>query len=121
MITIEDFSKIEIRVGKVVEAAAVKDSDKLIREVVDFSEGANKDFKVIFSGIRKWYTPEELVGKKFLFVTNIEPKKMPSFVVNANGEMEPEYSQGMILAVDGPEGKPIPVLAEELPVGAKVR
>lgn len=121
MITIDEFAKVEIRVGKIVEAAAVKESEKLIREVVDFSVGPNKEYKVIFSGIRKWFTPEELVGKKFLYVTNLEPRKMPSMVVNDQNELVPEYSEGMIMAVDGPEGKPILVSAEELPVGAKVR
>jgi methionine--tRNA ligase beta chain len=113
MITIDDFAKIEIRVGLVVEATVVEGSEKLIREVVDFgptSPQDTKDLRIIFSGVRKWYTPEELVGKKFLYVTNLEPRPIMG-----------EESQGMILAVDSPEDKPLFVSAADLPVGAKVR
>lgn len=107
MITIDDFAKTEMRVGQILEATAVEGSEKLIREVVDFGE----EKRVIFSGIRKWYQPEELTGKKFLYVTNLEYRKMMG-----------EESQGMILAVDGPEGKPILMqVPEEAPVGAKIR
>jgi methionyl-tRNA synthetase len=115
MITIDDFGKIEIRVGLVTEATNKEGSDKLIRLVVDL--GSEK--RVIFTGVRKYgYTPEDFLNKKFLFVTNLEYRKMMD-----------EESQGMILAVDslelpfGEHGdvKPIFVSAEGLPVGSKVR
>jgi len=121
MITIDDFEKVEIKVGKVVEAAAVKESDKLIREVVDFSENGKKEFNVIFSEIRKWYKPEELVGKKFLFVTNLEPRVMPSYLLNAQGELEQENSQGLLLAITGSDGKPFLMSGEGFPVGARLQ
>jgi methionine--tRNA ligase beta chain len=107
MITIDDFAKIEMRVGLVVEAAAVEGSEKLIKEVVDFGD----EKRTIYSGIRKWYQPEDLVGKKFIYVTNLEPRKM------LGGE-----SQGMILVVEttGGEVMLIPVPAS-IPIGAKVR
>lgn len=107
MITIDDFAKVEMRVGLIVEASVVEGSEKLIREVVDFGE----EKRIVFSGIRKWYSPEDLVGKRVLYVTNLEPRPMMG-----------EESQGMILAVDGPDGKPVLVVpAEEVPVGVKVR
>ena len=107
MITIDDFAKVEMKVGLITEAAEVEGSAKLIREVVDFGE----EKRIIFSGIKKWYTPEELVGKKFLYVTNLEPK-----------EMMGEVSNGMILAVDTPDGKPILVqIPDEVPTGSGVR
>jgi len=107
MITIDDFAKIEMRVGLVVEATAVEGSEKLIREVVDFGD----EKRIIISGIRKWYQPEDLAGKKFIYVTNLEPRKMPG------GE-----SQGMILVGETADGgvKLIPV-SKGIPIGTKVR
>jgi methionine--tRNA ligase beta chain len=118
MISIEDFAKVEIRVGQILKADGVVGSDKLFREEVDFGD----EKRVVFSGLKKWYVPEDLTGKKFLFVTNLEPRKMPSFIENAEGEKVWEYSQAMILAVDGPDGKPILVeMPEVSPLGTKVR
>jgi methionine--tRNA ligase beta chain len=107
MIDIEDFAKVEMRVGLVVEATAVEGSEKLIREVVDF--GSEK--RIIFSGIRKWYQPEDLAGKKFVYVTNLTPRKMLG-----------EESQGMILVAETAEGdvKLVPV-SDDIPIGVKVR
>lgn len=123
MINIEEFSKIEIRVGEVKEAVDVEKSEKLIRLVVSFGRFE----RIIFTGVRTYgYSAQDFAGKRFLFVTNLEYRKMMG-----------EESQGMILAVDGlelPFGqapstssgqaesyKPIFVSAEGLPVGAKVR
>jgi methionine--tRNA ligase beta chain len=118
MIGIEDFAKVEIKVGQILEAVDVPGSDKLLREVVDFGD----EKRVVFSGLRKWYTHEDLTGKKFLFATNLEPRKMPSFVETPDGQKTQEYSQGMILAVDGVDGRPVLVeMPESTPLGAKVR
>ncbi len=107
MITIDDFAKIEIRVGKVIKAEDVAESKKLIRLIVDVGETKPR---TIFTGVRGFgYTASDFEGKQFLFVTNLEPKKI----------ME-EESQGMILAVDC-DTKPIFVSGEDMPVGAKVR
>ncbi len=107
MVTIEDFSKIEIKVGLVVEAENQEGSEKLIRMKVDVGEEVPR---IIFTGVRGYgYMPDDFLNKKFLFVTNLEPKKIMG-----------EESQGMILAVDS-DDKPIFVSAEGLPVGAKVR
>jgi methionyl-tRNA synthetase len=72
-ITWDDFAKVEFRIGEIVEAKAVEGSDKLIKEVVDFGEFGQK---IAFSGIRKYYNPEELIGKKTVFVVNMVPKKI---------------------------------------------
>lgn len=107
MISIDDFAKIEIRVGKVTRAENVEGSDKLIRLTVDFSD----ETRTIFTGVRVYgFTPEDFTEKQFLFCTNLETKKMMG-----------EESQGMILAVDGEDEKPIFVSAEAMPLGAKVR
>ena len=94
-IEIEDFAKVEMRVGLVVEASEPEWSNKLIRQVVNFGEGMGQ--RVIFSGLRKWYSAaEDFVGRKLVYVTNLAPRKM--------GE---EVSEGMILAVEDSEGVPI--------------
>lgn len=105
-ITIDEFAKVEIRVGKVVEAEDVAESNKLISLTVDVGE---EQPRTIFTGVRGFgYSAADFNGKQFLFVTNLEPKKI----------ME-EESQGMILAVG--DDKPLFVSAEDLPLGAKVR
>lgn len=107
IITIDDFSKIEFRVGKVVEAVIPEWSEKLIQETVDF--GPEIGIKTIFSGIRKWYQPADLIGKKFVFVVNLAEKKM--------GE---DVSQGMMLAANvNDEAMLIPV-NDKVPEGAEV-
>jgi methionine--tRNA ligase beta chain len=119
LIKIEDFAKVEMRVGLVVEAMIVEGSDKLIKEIVDIG-----DRKItVFSGLRKWYAPEDLLNKKFIYVVNLEPRKMPSFVKTAEGDSQREESQGMILVVETAAGeRPIMLVpAEDIPVGAKVR
>jgi len=110
MITIDQFKEVEMRVGLVVEANDQPGSEKLIRLTVDF--GAETGQRNIFTAVRPFgYTPEFFVDKKWIFVTNLEPKKMMG-----------EESQGMILAVDGPEGKPVFVVPlTEVEVGSKVR
>lgn len=105
MITIDDFVKIEIRVGKVSRAEDVEKSRKLIKLTVEFGDCQ----RTIFTGVRGYgYTAADFENKQFLFVTNLEPKKI----------ME-EESQGMILAVG--DDKPIFISGENLPLGAKVR
>jgi methionine--tRNA ligase beta chain len=83
-ITIDDFAKLDIRIGRVAEATEVEGSDKLVRCVVDFGELGQR---IILSGIKKWYKPEDLVGKLLPYVVNLEPK-----------EMFGEKSQGMLIA-----------------------
>ncbi len=107
-ITLDDFAKVETRVGLVIKAENVEKSNKLIRLTVDVGDGKQRH---IFTGVRDFgYTPEDFQNKKFLFVTNLTPKKIMN-----------EKSQGMILAVDGKDGKPHFISAEGLDIGARVR
>lgn len=82
--------------------------------------------RIIFTGVGGFgYQPEDFLNKQFLFVTNLEPRKMPSYIETSEGKLL-EYSQGMILAVDSEpdsEGKtkPIFISADNLPLGSKVR
>ena len=92
-ITFEDLIKLDIRVGKVMQASLVEGSSKLIELTVDFGEDYGT--VTVFTGMQKWYTPEDFEGKTFIFVANLEPKKMMG-----------RESQGMILSVDE-NGKPL--------------
>jgi methionine--tRNA ligase beta chain len=83
-ISFDDFSKLDIRVGKVVGAKNVENSEKLIALEVDFGEFS----RTILTGMQKWYSPEDYIGKQFLFVVNLAPKKMAGL-----------ESHGMLLSV----------------------
>ncbi|MCE7897943.1 methionine--tRNA ligase subunit beta [Candidatus Microgenomates bacterium] len=105
LITFADYAKIEVRVGKIIAAEVPEGSEKLIKFSVDFGS----ETRLIFSGIKEWYSPEELIGVKTIWVTNIPPKKTPF------GE-----SQGMLFACDTEDAKPYIVKVEdEVEVGSE--
>ena len=87
-ITIDDFAKIEMRVGKVIACEAVKKS-KLLHETVKVG---NRTLSIL-SGIAKHYPPEEMVGKKVIVVTNLPPREMKGIL-----------SEGMIVCAEAPDG-----------------
>lgn len=89
-VTIEDFSKVDLRAGKIVAAEAVEGSDKLLKLTVDL--GA--EVRTVFAGIKSSYTPEEVVGRSVVVVANLKPRKMRFGV-----------SEGMVLAASGSDGK----------------
>jgi methionyl-tRNA synthetase len=110
-----DFAKIEFLIGEIKEAIEVEGSEKLLRFQVDFGE---EKLRTVFSGIKKWYSPADLVGKKTVFVTNICPRKIMG-----------EESEAMIFAasftkdVEGQaesEGVSLLIPDQDLPVGSKV-
>lgn len=106
MISIDDFAKIELKVGTVVDCEELEGSDKLLKLSVDLGEETPRQ---VLSGIKQWYSPDDLKGKQFIFVANLEPRKMMGL-----------ESQAMILAADGE--KPIPLIpSEEVPAGTKIR
>jgi len=88
MITLDDFAKVELKTGKVLEAQRVEKSNKLIVMKVDTGEE-----RQIVAGIGKAYTPEELVGKTIVVVTNLEPARLMGV-----------ESNGMLLAASDEEG-----------------
>lgn len=106
IITYDDFAKLDLRVGTVKECVKKEGSEKLLRLTVDFGEEGERN---ILSGLAPWYQPEELVNKQFIFIINLEPRKLMG-----------EESQGMILAADGE--KPLPLTpSEEAPKGSPIR
>lgn len=117
-ITFDQFSAVEIRIGRVTEAVVPEWSHWVIKLTVNFGEEVG--VRTIFAGMMKFFKPDEFVGKQFPFVVNIEPKK-----IGPNGD----FSEGMMLAADfvqdetDPEsGRPVLFsLGEEVPDGTKIR
>ena len=99
-INYDDFAKIDIRIGKILSATAPEWSQKLLELQVDL--GPEIGQKTILTGIRKWYAPEDLVGKNYPFLVNLAERKM--------GE---SISQGMMLVAVTKDDKPIIVEASE--------
>jgi methionyl-tRNA synthetase len=88
-VTFAEFEKLDFRIGKVIEATAVPESKKLIRLQVDF--GVEK--RQAIAGIQKYYKPEELIGKKFVFLINLQRRMIAGL-----------ESQCMILAAEDAAG-----------------
>jgi methionyl-tRNA synthetase len=145
MVTIDDFAKLEFKVGTIISAEEIDGSDRLLKLQVDFGpkvlvgennesetsseilhnvqddstevidhiepgEEATNEIRQILSGIKQWFKPADLVGKQFVFITNLAPRKMMGL-----------ESQGMIMAAEGEE-KPIPLtVSEKVPNGSKIR
>lgn len=107
-ISYSTFAELDIRVGLIKNAVPVEGSEKLLELTVDLG----KDYGVvtILSGIAKWYTPDELVDKKSLFLANLAPRPMMG-----------KISQGMLIAIDNNENEAeLLSFNQELAVGLKV-
>jgi methionyl-tRNA synthetase len=106
-IGIDDFAKVELRVGQVKSAEKVAGADKLLKLLVDIGD----EVRQIVAGIATAYQPEELVGRKVVIVANLAPRKLRGV-----------ESNGMIVAASTPEGKPVLcTFTEEVPVGARLK
>lgn len=79
----KDFTKLDIRVGTILAAEQVPETDKLLQLQVDFGSGSAGGRRQIVSGIKEWYEPENLVGKQACFVYNLEPRTIRG--VESNG------------------------------------
>ena len=88
-ISFDDFLKVELRVGEIIACEPVPKSSKLLKETVKFGD----ETRTIVSGIAKHFKPEEMVGKKVVFVTNLAPRKVCGVV-----------SEGMIMAAEDENG-----------------
>jgi len=105
-INFEEFQKIDLRVGKIIEAEKIEGTDKLLKLKVDLGE----EKRQLVAGIAKFYQPEDLIGKEIVVVANLEPKILKGV-----------ESQGMLLAADV-EGKPVLLKPDkEVPPGTKIR
>jgi methionyl-tRNA synthetase len=107
-ITIDDFSKIDLRVGVVKSAEAVKGADRLLHLKVDIGE---PEPRTIVAGIALAYKPESLVGRKVVIVANLAPRKLRGLT-----------SQGMIVAASLEGGAPVlAAFLEDVPPGARLK
>ncbi len=106
-ISIDDFAKIELKAAQIVACEPLEGSDKLLKIIVDNGSAQ----KQILSGIAKYYSPEDLIGKKIVLVDNLAPAKMRGTI-----------SEGMLLAADNPD-KSVKVvfLSDDIENGAKIR
>lgn len=106
-INIEDFAKLEIKIGKVVSAERVPEADKLLKLILDFGN----ETRQIMSGIAEYFPdPSMLIGKEMPVITNLEPRKLRGY-----------ESEGMILAVDA-LGKAVLLHPEtEVPPGSMIK
>ncbi len=106
-ISIDDFAKLEFQIGEIVACEAVKKSKKLLCNQVKIGN----ETKQILSGIRSEYSPEEMVGKKVMVVTNLKPAKLAGMV-----------SEGMILCAEDADGKlSLMVPEKDMPAGAEIQ
>jgi methionyl-tRNA synthetase len=106
LITIQDFAKVHLKIGRVIQAERVKKSDKLIKLQVDTGES-----RQIVAGIGTSYSPEDLNGKNVVVVTNLKPARLMGV-----------ESQGMLLAATDDSGKPVILVPEkEVKQGAPIK
>ena len=105
-ITFDDFAKLQFQVGEVIACEAVKKSKKLLCSQVKIGSQVRQ----IVSGIKAYYTPEEMVGKKVMVVTNLKPAKLAGIL-----------SEGMILCAEDAEGNVCVVSPEKnMPAGSEI-
>ncbi len=108
LISIDDFAKVDLRVGEVKSAEVVKGSDKLLHMKVDVGENEPRS---IVAGIALAYRPEQLVGRKVVIVANLQPRKLRGLT-----------SQGMIVAASTEGGKPVLAgFTEDIAPGARLK
>lgn len=89
IIPFSDFAKLDLKIGEIRDASKVEGSNKLLKLSVFF--GDELGTKIIYAGIKQWYAPESLVGRKLAFVVNLKGKK---FVING----VEHTSEGMLIA-----------------------
>jgi methionyl-tRNA synthetase len=108
-IEIDDFAKVDLRVGQVLSAERIPKADKLLLLKVDLGEAEPRQ---ILAGIAQYYEPEKLIGRKVVIVANLKPRKLRGL-----------ESQGMVVAASyGEEGRPvIATFTEDVPNGARLK
>ena len=105
-ISFEEFSKVQLKIGKVIQSETVPGMKKVFKATIDLGT----EQREIAVGGALHYKPEEFVGRLVVVCINLEPKKIGNII-----------SRGMLLAADGPEGKPaFLTITEDIPPGAPV-
>ncbi|NOJ28575.1 MAG: methionine--tRNA ligase [Nitrososphaeraceae archaeon] len=98
VITMDDFLKIKMKLGKIIEAEKIEGMKKILKIRVDIGN----EIREIGAGIALFYNPEDIIGKTVVVLTNLQPRKLGNLISN-----------GMILAADGPDGKPLLLTVED--------
>jgi tRNA-binding protein len=105
-ITLEEFSKVQLKIGKVIHAESIPGMKKIFKATVDLGT----EQRELAVGGALYYKPEEFVGRVVVVCTNLEPKKIGNII-----------SRGMLLAADGPDDKPIFLtITEDAPPGTSI-
>ena len=105
-ITFEEFSKVQLKVGKVIQSESMPGMKKVFKATIDLGT----EQRELAVGGALYYKPEEFVGRLVVVCTNLEPKKIGNIL-----------SRGMLLAADGPEGRPVFLtIIEDIPLGASI-
>ena len=110
MITIDDFKKIELKVGRVLSAEPIEGSDKLLKLQVDLGEPNLPTARQILAGIAKHYQPRDLVGRQVVIIVNLEPRQIMGL-----------ESNGMVLAAGDGETVSLLLPDKDMPAGADIR
>ena len=105
-ISFDEFSKNDLRVITVKDAERIEGSEKLLKLTIDAGE---EEFRTLVAGIGKYYAPEEVVGKQFLIIANLEPRTLLGV-----------ESRGMILATDDDQGIVLMHPSRPVPPGSKL-
>ena len=105
-ITFEEFSKVQLKIGKVIKSESMPGMKKVFKATIDLGT----EQREIAVGGAMHYKPEEFVGRVLVLCTNMEPKKIGNII-----------SRGMLLAADGPEDRPVFLtITEDIPLGTSI-
>jgi methionyl-tRNA synthetase len=112
-ITYDEFKKVEMRVAKVLEATRIEGSEKLLKLTIDAGDKDDEQKSIprqIVSGIARYYSPEEMIGKQIIVVVNLEPRSLMGI-----------ESNGMIVAAHDENGGAVIISPDkEVPAGASI-
>ncbi len=107
--TIDEFQKADLRVGTILGAERIEGSEKLLKLHIDLGDAEGGPRQII-SGIAKYYTPEQLIGRQVVVIANLDPRMMMGL-----------ESRGMLLAAHGQDGVPIILNPDSsVPAGSKI-
>lgn len=113
MISFDDFQKLDIKIGTIIEAEKVEGTDKLLKLKIDLGPSTSSgqpELRTLVAGIAQDYQPEEIIGKQIPILANLEPKTLRGI-----------ESQGMILAVDIDNKATLLHPDKKVPDGSKIR
>jgi methionine--tRNA ligase beta chain len=108
IISFDEWTRIDLRVGEIIEVEDIENADKLYKLTVDIGE----ETRTVCAGIKQYYSKDELKGKRIIFLANLAPRKMKGII-----------SEGMILAAVNKDESEVVLLSPEsdIEVGSKIR